>query len=1523
MNKCILKRLGIEDFISKSQANWKLNLAWFFNPRGNSPPVRVGMRAGCRAAARAKPESNETAGVSPRRFILKFRKLMLRVVYLVLFLSFVVNTCCYGLAPELRTATPEFKEFYTAASICRTIEQGNLDSNSCIDNIFPKLEALKRSYRNVSITILPHEVIVDIPGEGMAVRYFDPRNANVVTPFSNISKLRTKIINGKLLRQIIYRTKALGNDAEKQIHKERLSQALERKYKAIALDIDGTIKKSSLPIDESILRKLIEYVRNGGILILATRRDRDSVDRVFFGRLKEIGTDLLEDLYRRIFICGDNGSSVFNYLEFTQKSKKIVDSELGLEPDALRDKVCNNPLKPFLDEGLLASEDILITQNKVQIKLAGKKYENSDKIAQSLNKYFSEQKMSLRVIKSKHRIDANNANSSKMSGVEAIAEFLGIKTTEIAKIGDELNVGGNDSSFDDRASFSVREYNSKSQYQISVKLAKGIEGPEATSWLIDNLNFDFVEAGALGILIDQREPSIEAISKRLLDYFKKPFNERTEADRESLLSSLGIKNPAAFMEEEATRHRKKNDRAKTEEDKRLVYEIVKASGIDYLLDPHNPDLRIAYRYKKGASRPNSKYAIPNPPKHVLATLFKIKFKYSGLEKAIITFLGLNVSDFLSTGGEIVSFNIQDYGTNCVIKLNLRHPLVSNNKPTTLFIKIDSWQCINDFGSRYENSGMRGYINEERFSISHAPFTNYVSQKYGLHMPQAYSDNLFLISESGGQDYIAVIDGINTGIGSGDANLAQEFLFNAGMNNAFVDLFALYDRVVTLKKLGDKEPPLGGQFVVCYKDGKPVLSLVDYDWLFQLDEFWRRLSEFQGKDPCRLLSDLVMFTGGKNLLTADVSETNLTAWSRAVTMYVKGYMKLWSGVEANKNVLFKKMEELYYERIKDNCKRVLETVREEDKAEIIASWFNELPGTTKNMARFLDASSNYRGYFDKQRFESEEQKAAILKDIQSRVNKNKEEQGRFVALCRNLPSSDIAEKYAQLYIERIKGQMQTVLDAGCKELVTEVFKNYFSGLKKAHPKQEDKLAEYERKALTTINELFTPPANITSRFPIVLVMGYPGAGKSSISSLMAERLGVPHISKGDVLRDMHKKYPDIKDIPSQAVEMISRYIEENQIDLSRGVIIDWNARYAGPIELSQEFFDKHNLYLSTVIYVDVDAQTAQERLVGRQRATDLKRIDARIKQHEEVDIPLVEKYYKQGLVIRVPNGSGIALDDAVSDATKKLREKKSFFRNAENGVEHNISPLSFRIEEIKTYISTNENMLITVLRERHNIVLRIPIEAIGSIGINNIKDFLAIFQEVPNGYVELYYTSGIGEVSESMYQKYGLQKKPLPKDFKRTRENTVTLFPALKGEEINQATIVSRFGSLDLTPQDTILSPIGLQHDSAGLIRATILGLKMMDIARQIKEKGIGITKDQAFKDKIQLEILEQLKNVCDTDDLKNFNLTPDDIIALATGTINDIINALKKLIKLLPITPIDAERLRQIYEHAKQALIAA
>ena len=275
----------------------------------------------------------------------------------------------------------------------------------------------------------------------------------------------------------------------------------------------------------------------------------------------------------------------------------------------------------------------------------------------------------------------------------------------------------------------------------------------------------------------------------------------------------------------------------------------------------------------------------------------------------------------------------------------------------------------------------------------------------------------------------------------------------------------------------------------------------------------------------------------------------------------------------------------------------------------------------------------------------------------------------------------------------------------------------------------------------------------------------------------------------------------------------------------------------------------------------------------------------------------------------------------SDAIKTAHGKQRSSQNSETS--NAAAPKSAapaKVENQKRYIDKNKALFEKILvEERRDTLVRVPIEAIESVGADNIKDFLETFQKAPNGYVELYYMSGVGEVSENVYQKYGLQKKPLPKDFKRNRENTVTLFPAFKGKEVDQPAIVSRLGNLNMIPEDTILSPIGLQHDPAGLIRATILGLKMIDIARKINKGGVkGIDKDA-----INLEILHPLRDVCDAGDFSNINLTPDDIIGLAAGDINNIIAALNKLIKLLPIAPINAEELTQIYEHVKAVITAA
>ena len=244
-----------------------------------------------------------------------------------------------------------------------------------------------------------------------------------------------------------------------------------------------------------------------------------------------------------------------------------------------------------------------------------------------------------------------------------------------------------------------------------------------------------------------------------------------------------------------------------------------------------------------------------------------------------------------------------------------------------------------------------------------------------------------------------------------------------------------------------------------------------------------------------------------------------------------------------------------------------------------------------------------------------------------------------------------------------------------------------------------------------------------------------------------------------------------------------------------------------------------------------------------------------------------------------------------------------------------------------YLNVNEPALNRVLTDnKQGVLLRVPIEVIEQINEDNVHAFLEAFNSFPNAYVRLFYMSGIDEdVSESVYGKYSIEKKDLPKGFDVSRENTITLLPVFKEDTITDMTIISRLGASNIKATDTILSPVGLLHDSSGLVRATIFGLRIIALTGDISKNDLNnLRKDPAFMGTLQRDVLEVYKQICDPEyqnDLAGLDL--EDIIGLAIGNINEVVKALKKLVKLIPISPIDPEQLRHIFENARKVLLAA
>ena len=248
-----------------------------------------------------------------------------------------------------------------------------------------------------------------------------------------------------------------------------------------------------------------------------------------------------------------------------------------------------------------------------------------------------------------------------------------------------------------------------------------------------------------------------------------------------------------------------------------------------------------------------------------------------------------------------------------------------------------------------------------------------------------------------------------------------------------------------------------------------------------------------------------------------------------------------------------------------------------------------------------------------------------------------------------------------------------------------------------------------------------------------------------------------------------------------------------------------------------------------------------------------------------------------------------------------------------------APSLGHIDDVLSLIDLNAGFMATLLgpEAKTDVLIRIPIEALDAVGAENVKDYLAAIQDTAHGFIELFSATQTGQVSDDKYAEYGIKKKVLPKDFKRGKENTVTLFTVLKAEEISaKGRADGEWGIGDVRPTDTIISPIGLNYDKTGFVRSIILGLRLSEIARQKAEKGEA---DPEFVK----QTFVQYRYFCFSQGVRNFNLSEDDLINLATGNINKMVEALNRIIKVLPIRPVNTEELRAIYEHAREALIRA
>ena len=202
---------------------------------------------------------------------------------------------------------------------------------------------------------------------------------------------------------------------------------------------------------------------------------------------------------------------------------------------------------------------------------------------------------------------------------------------------------------------------------------------------------------------------------------------------------------------------------------------------------------------------------------------------------------------------------------------------------------------------------------------------------------------------------------------------------------------------------------------------------------------------------------------------------------------------------------------------------------------------------------------------------------------------------------------------------------------------------------------------------------------------------PAAGKGTQADLIVEKYGLPHISTGDILREISKEDSEIGKYVQETLangqlvkdEITYQLVEErlSRDDCKNGYIIDGFPRNIDQAYEYDKILERLGYEVGNVIYINVDKKVLEKRITGRRICEDCKTIynindpnnspevesvcdncggklyqrsddnleafETRYQTYEEKTAPIIEHYRKQNVLKEVDG------DDSVENIFNRI------------------------------------------------------------------------------------------------------------------------------------------------------------------------------------------------------------------------------------------------------------------------------
>jgi adenylate kinase len=190
---------------------------------------------------------------------------------------------------------------------------------------------------------------------------------------------------------------------------------------------------------------------------------------------------------------------------------------------------------------------------------------------------------------------------------------------------------------------------------------------------------------------------------------------------------------------------------------------------------------------------------------------------------------------------------------------------------------------------------------------------------------------------------------------------------------------------------------------------------------------------------------------------------------------------------------------------------------------------------------------------------------------------------------------------------------------------------------------------------------------------LLIVGAPGAGKGTQAVFIAESLGIPAVSTGDIFRyNIANETPlglQVKEITSSGGYVPDSLTNEivasrlSDADARQGFLLDGYPRTTGQVEFLDGWLAEHGTQLDAVIQLTADTEHVVERLL--KRAADQGRADdseevirERLAIYERETAPLIDVYGGRGLLVTV---DGLGTIDEVAERIHEGLEARGIRR----------------------------------------------------------------------------------------------------------------------------------------------------------------------------------------------------------------------------------------------------------------------